>query len=206
MKTKNSLIYSVSYENYQNKILTDKENKTQGSWNISPEMIGELKYAYVYLKNSEKMIVKKYEIDHFELNNTSKEYNNKDKQCFIFKKSENAFFEYPYGFIQGRHYRNDKDLDNLPRLEQSEVDRRLENSRTIKSQSEINRKEKRNQTGIKQESQMRLRDLFKDEYSHRKMPHFEISKQMCEAADKDLEQDLNALLDEHYLKEDKKKK
>ena len=104
MKTKNSLIYSVSYENYQNKILTDKENKTQGSWNISPEMIGELKYAYVYLKNSEKMIVKKYEIEHFELNDTSKGYNDKDKQCFIFKKSENVFFEYPYGFIQGRHY------------------------------------------------------------------------------------------------------
>jgi len=65
MKTKNSLIYSVSYENYQNKILTDKENRTQGSWKISPEMVEEIKYAYVYLKNSEKMIVKKYEIEHF---------------------------------------------------------------------------------------------------------------------------------------------
>ena len=79
MKTKNSLIYSVNYENYQNKILTDKENKTQGSWKISPEMVGELKYAYVYLKNSEKMIVKKYEIEHFELNDTSKGYNDEDK-------------------------------------------------------------------------------------------------------------------------------
>ena len=37
------------------------------------------------------------------------------------------------------------------------------------------------------------------------MPHFKISKQMYETVDKDPEQDLNALLDEHYLKEDKKK-
>ena len=204
MKTKNSLIYSVSYENYQNKILTDKENRTQGSWKISPEMVEEIKYAYVYLKNSEKMIVKKYEIEHFELNDLSKGYNDEDKQCFVFKKSENAFFEYPHGVIQGRHYRNDEDLDKLPRLDQSEIDRRLEHSRTTKTQSETNRKEKRNQTGIKQESQIRLMKLWKLEYSDRKMPHFEISKQMCNTVDKDPEQDLNALLDEHYLKEDKK--
>ena len=54
MKTKNSLMYSVTYENYQKNILNDKENRTQGSWNISSEMTHELKYAYVYLKNSEK--------------------------------------------------------------------------------------------------------------------------------------------------------
>jgi len=205
MKTKNSLIYSVNYENYQNVILTDKKNMTQGSWNISPDMVGELKYAYVYLKNSEKMIVKKYEIEHFELNDTSKGYNNEDKRCFVFKKSEDVFFEYPHGIIQGRHYRNNEDLDKLPRLDQSEIDIRLKNARTTKTQSETNRKEKRNQTGIKQESQIRLRDLFKEEYNHRKMPHFGISKKMCETVDKDPEQDLNALLDEHYLKEDKKK-
>ena len=204
MKTKNSLIYSVNYENYQNVILTNKENMTQGSWKISPEMIGELKYAYVYLKNSEKMIVKKYEIEHLELNDTSKGYEDEDKQCFVFKKSENVFFQYPHGIIQGRHYRNDEDLNNLPRLDQSEIDRRLENSRKIHTQSETNRKEKRNQTGIKQESQMRLMKLWKLEYSDRKMPHFKTSKQMCETVDKDPEQDINALLDEHYLKEDKK--
>ena len=62
MKTKNSLMYSVTCENYQKNILNDKENKTQGSWLISQDMTQELKYAYVYLKNSEKMTVKKYPI------------------------------------------------------------------------------------------------------------------------------------------------
>ena len=197
-------MYSVNYDNYQNKVLNDKENKTQGSWLISKDMTQELKYAYVYLKNSEKMIVKKYHIEHFERNDTSKGYNDEDKQCFVFSKSEDVFFEYPHDIIQGRHYRNDEDMDSLPRLSESEVNRRLEFSRTITTQSEENRKAKRNQTGIKQESQIRLMKLWKLEYSDRKMPHFEISKQMCNTVDKDPEQDLNALLDEHYLKEDKK--
>ena len=55
-----SLIYSVSYENYQTKILEDKINKTQGSWTMNEDMFRYLKYAYVYLKNSKQMIVKKY--------------------------------------------------------------------------------------------------------------------------------------------------
>ena len=72
MNTKNALVYSVTYENYQNKILTDKENKTQGSWKIHGDMLNELKYAYVYLKNSNQMIVKKYEIEQFERNEVTK--------------------------------------------------------------------------------------------------------------------------------------
>ena len=36
------------------------------------------------------------------------------------------------------------------------------------------------------------------------MPHFEISAKMIAIVEKDPEQDLNALLDEHYLLEDKK--
>ena len=204
MKTKNSLMFSVNYENYQKNILSDRENRTQGSWKISPEMVGELKYAYVYLKNSEQMIVKKYEIEHFERNDTSKGYNDEDKQCFVFKKSEDVFFEYPYDVVQGRHYRNDEEMDALPRLDKGEVERRLEYSRTAKSSSESNRKDRRGRTGITQDAQVRLRDLFKKEYSHRKMPHFEISAKMIAIVEKDPEQDLNALLDEHYLLEDKK--
>ena len=205
MKIKNSLIYSVNYENYQSKIITDKANKTQGSWKVSSEMTGELKYAYVYLKNSEKMVVKKYEIEHFERNNTSKGYKDEDKQCFVFRKSEDVFFQYPHGIIQGRHYRNDEDLNKLPRLDQSEINRRLELSRVGKTSSEGNRKDKRGRTGITQDAQVRLRDLFKEEYSYREMPHFSISAKMIETVESDPEQDLNALLDEHYLKEDKKK-
>ena len=74
MKTKNSLVYSVSYENYQNKILHDKENMTQGSWDISKDMVSELKYAYVYLTSSEKMIVKKYEIEEGALENLNNDF------------------------------------------------------------------------------------------------------------------------------------
>jgi len=205
MNTKNSLIFSVSYEKYQNLIMVDKENKTQGSWDISPEMIGELKYAYVYLKNSQQMIVKKYEINHFELNDISKGYNDEGKQCFVFKKSEDSFFEYPFSSIQGRHYRSDEEMDALPRLGKDEIDRRLEFSRNITTSSESNRKEKRNQTGIKQEAQIRLMKLFKAEYNNRKMPHFEISKKMIATVEGDSEQNLNALLDEYYLAEDRKK-
>jgi len=195
-------MYSVSYENYQNKVLTDKENKTQGSWKISPEYIDELKYAYVYLQNSEKMIVKKYEIQHLERNDTSKGYDDEDKQCFVFKSSEDVFFEYPGGRIQGRHYAHDNEMDALPRLDKGEIERRLELSRVtppVKRKSSVKKSIK------KDTAQMRLMKLWKSEYSDNKMPHFEIAKQMCETVDKDPEQDLNALLDEHYLKEDKKK-
>ena len=206
MKTKNSLVYSVSYENYQNKILHDKENMTQGSWDISKDMVSELKYAYVYLTSSEKMIVKKYEIEHFERNDTSKDYLDEDKQCFVFKKSEDVFFEYPHGVIQGRHYRNDEEMDALPKLDESEIKRRLNLSRDGKTLSEGNRKDKRSRTGITQDAQVKLRDLFKEEYSHREMPHFSISAKMIATVESDPEQDLNALLDEHFIAEDKKQK
>ena len=202
MKTKNSLMYSVTYENYQKNILNDKENRTQGSWNISSEMTHELKYAYVYLKNSEKMIVKKYEIENFELNDPSKGYNNENKQCFVFKKSEDVFFEYPHSLIQGRHYRNDEEMDSVPRLEKNEVDRRLELSRTTKEMISAKNKS----TGVVRSAQIRLAAIYKEEYGHRKIPHFDIAKKMCELVELDPEQDLNALLDEHYLKEDKKLK
>ena len=66
MNKKNSLIFSVTYENYMNNVLNDKENKSLGQGRIAPEMIDELKYAYVYVTSSDKMIVKKYEIGHFE--------------------------------------------------------------------------------------------------------------------------------------------
>ena len=66
---KNSLIFSVTYENYMKHILNDKENKTLGQWKIIPEMTEQLKYAYAYLTNSNQMIVKKYEIQSFEYGN-----------------------------------------------------------------------------------------------------------------------------------------
>ena len=38
MNKKNSLIFSVTYENYMNNVLNDKENKSLGQWRIAPEM------------------------------------------------------------------------------------------------------------------------------------------------------------------------
>ena len=117
-------MFSVTYENYEKIFLKIKKIK-RCVWSISYEMTQELKYAYVYLKNSEKMIVKKYEIERFERSNVSKGYKDEDKQCFIFKKSEDVFFEYTGSTIQGRHYQNSELMDALPRLEKSEIDRRL---------------------------------------------------------------------------------
>ena len=51
----------------------------------------QLKYAYVYLKDSDQMIVKKYYINHFVAE--------EDKWCFIFDKSEDVFFEYPHSRV-----------------------------------------------------------------------------------------------------------
>lgn len=198
-------MYSVSYENYQNKILHDKENMTQGSWSIHKDMVNELQYAYAYLKNSEKMIVKKFYIRHFERNDPSKGYTDEDKQCFVFEKSEDVFFEYPGGAIQGRHYANQYDMDALPRLDQAEIDRRLEHSRITPTSDNENKDSSRNK-GAKDTAQVRLMKLWKAEYSHRQMPHFDVAKQMVSTVEKDPEQDLNALLDEHYLTEDKKDK
>ena len=39
MNKKNSLIFSVTYKNYMNNVLNDKENKSLGQWKIIPEMI-----------------------------------------------------------------------------------------------------------------------------------------------------------------------
>ena len=58
-----SIVFSVTYENYIKNIKQDKQNKTLGEWLIKDEMIDILKYSYVYLVGSNQMIVKKYHIE-----------------------------------------------------------------------------------------------------------------------------------------------
>ena len=159
MDKKNSLIFSVTYKNYMNNILNDKENKSLGQWEIIPEMIDQLKYAYAYLTNSNQMVVKKYEIERFEYENVEKGYDHKGKYCFVFKKSEDVFFEYPYSPVQGRHYRNDEEMDALPRIEKSEADSRLEASRTTKSYNNTSTKK----SGIENDAQTKLSNIWKEE-------------------------------------------
>jgi hypothetical protein len=198
MNKKNSLIFSVTYENYMNNILNDKENKSLGQWKIDPEMIDQLKYAYAYLTNSNQMIVKRYEIDHFEYESVEKGYDQKDKYCLIFNKSEDVFFEYPNSPVQGRHYENDEELYALPRIDKGEADSRLEASRTSTSNNASTKK-----AGVKNDAQTRLNNIWKEEFSDRKLPPVEDAKKMIASAEEDPEQDLSALLTEYYVKLDK---
>jgi hypothetical protein len=126
---KDSLVFSVHWDNYQNNILHDKSNRTLGAWEITLENQKELKYAYAFLKNSEKTIVKKYEIEKFEQAQLEKGFDRDWTYCFIFKKSEDVFFEYPHPHVQARQYRNSTELDSLPRLNEEEIRRRLEKSK-----------------------------------------------------------------------------
>ena len=197
---KNSLIFSVTYENYMKHILNDKENKTLGQWKIIPEMTEQLKYAYAYLTNSNQMIVKKYEIQSFEYGNEKKGYNPKeDKYCFVFKNSEDVFFEYPYSTVQGRHYRNNDEMDVLPKIERGEADSRLEASRI----SNINNNASTKKSGIKNDAQIRLTNVWQEEFSDRTRPPVEIATKMISSVEEDPEQDLSALLTEYYVKLDK---
>ena len=68
MKNSNldSLIFSVTYENYIKNISIDKPDKKLGKWSLSEQMIMQIRLAYTYLKDSDQMIVKKHYIDKFE--------------------------------------------------------------------------------------------------------------------------------------------
>ena len=79
-----SLVFSVTYENYIKNIKQDKQNKTLGEWSIKDDKINTLKYAYVYLVGSNQMVVKKYYIEKFEKSDPGKGYMDADKKCFIF--------------------------------------------------------------------------------------------------------------------------
>ena len=199
---RNSLVFSVTYENYMKNVLNDKENKTLGQWKIDPDTIDQLKYAYAYLTNSNKMIVKKYKIDHFEFENAEKGYDHKDKYCLVFDKSEDVFFEYPYSPVQGRHYRNSEELDAIDKILQNEVNVRLELSKTS---NVINNIKKTKPSSI-DDARTRLNKIWKEEFPDRKYPtHLDDAKKIIAKAEEDLEQDLSALLTEYYVKLDKNK-
>ena len=87
-----ALVFSVTYSNYIKNIKTDKENKTQGHWDIHSDNFSKIKYAYAYLKGSSKMIVKKYHIEKFEYAKKEKGYEKDWKVCFVFSKF--SFFTY----------------------------------------------------------------------------------------------------------------
>ena len=85
---KDSLIWSINFENYEKDILKDKDNRTLGEWHIKDENINNIKYAYAYLTGSGQMLVKKFWIEKFEHSDVEKGYANPDKYCLIFSKSD----------------------------------------------------------------------------------------------------------------------
>ena len=128
-----SLVFSVTYENYIKNIKQDKQNKTLGQWLIKDEMIDLLKYSYVYLVGSNQMIVKKYYIEKFEKADPSKGYMEPDKKCFIFSKSEDLFVDFPL-VVQGRQYVHSSTLDNAQKISPDQVNSRMMNAKESKSE------------------------------------------------------------------------
>tara|TARA_B100000795_G_C22795963_1_gene439330 strand:+ start:72 stop:686 length:615 start_codon:yes stop_codon:yes gene_type:complete len=196
MTIKNSIIYSITHENYLKSVIHNKENKTQGAWAIPIIKTKELKYAYAYLANSNKMIVKRYEIEYFERNDTTKGYLDEDKQCFIFTKSEDVFFEYPYSPVQGRHYRNNVEMDQLPRLDKVEIENRLYRSQNYK---EASKKTHVNYDSPKEQLRKELIIIKNNEYAHKPGIPVDAATKIIATAYEDPEQDLSALFDEYYL-------
>ena len=128
-----SLVFSVTYENYIKNIKQDKQNKTLGEWSIKDDNINTLKYAYVYLVGSNQMVVKKYYIEKFEKSDPSKGYMDPDKKCFIFSKSEDLFVDFPL-VVQGRQYVNSSTLDNAQKISPDQVNVRMMNAKESKSE------------------------------------------------------------------------
>jgi hypothetical protein len=60
--------------------------------NLKKKYLNIIKYAYVYLTDSNGMIVKKYKIDKFEKDKT-------EKYSFIYSESKDFFIQYPFGVV-----------------------------------------------------------------------------------------------------------
>ena len=125
--TEDSIVFSSLYENYKTYIKDDNPKKKLGMWEIEEERLKTLIYAYVYLTDCGGMIVRKYNILSFEKDKTVL-----NKHHFYFEKGEDFFVQYPYGTVQGHHYIFSSKLENLPRLENSEINQRMNKSESAK--------------------------------------------------------------------------
>mgnify|MGYP007114267651 FL=1 len=181
-----SLIFSVTFENYIKNIKQDKSDKKLGKWNISEAMHPQLKYAYVYLKDSDQMIVKKYYINHFVAE--------EDKWCFVFDKSEDVFFEYPHSRVQARHYRSSNNLDAVMRLEEGELKRRLEKSRTIKAEAGTSYKKT---SGFFEPAREQLIKIRNEKFKDNPMPNAVVARTLIKLVEDG--EDADAVLTEYYL-------
>jgi len=118
-----SFIWSTTYERYERNIKKDREDKRLGQWNLHEDKIKNLKYSYVYLKDSGNLIVKKYKIEKFEKSGFDKDFNDPEKWCFIFSESEDFFVDHPT-VVQGRQYGSSLEIDNFKKPSKEEVDQK----------------------------------------------------------------------------------
>jgi len=186
-----SIVFSVTYENYIKHIQNDKPEKKLGEWNIADHMVDLLKFGYTYLKDSDQMIVKKHYIDSFEKQSDG-------KYCFYFSKSEDIFFEYPYSRVQARHYRNSIDLEKCDRLSENEIKMRLEKSKNIKSEASTSKIKK---SGILEPVKEELTKIRNEKFKDQPLPTAEQARKLIERVENG--EDADAVVTEFYLEKNK---
>ena len=169
-----SFIWSTTYERYEININKDREDKRLGQWNLHEDKIKNLKYSYVYLKDSGNLIVKKYKIEKFEKSGFDKDFNDPEKWCFIFSESEDFFVDHPT-VVQGRQYGSSLEIDNFKKPSLSERVARLNQSKNVNS-SEGKGKPKKSE--INDPILNKLAKLFKEKFPEKKPPNIQIVKDM----------------------------
>ena len=187
-----SIVFSVTYENYIKYILKDNPEKKMGEWNMSGHMTNLIKFAYTYLKDSDQMIVKKYYIDSFEKQGDG-------KYCFYFSKSEEIFFEYPHSRVQARHYRNSIDLEKCDKLSENEIKNRLEKSKNIRSEASTSKKLKK--SGILEPAKEELTKIRNEKFNDQPLPTAEQARKLIERVENG--EDADAIVTEFYLEKNK---
>ena len=186
-----SIVFSVTYENYIKYIQKDKPEKKLGEWYMGDHMTNLIKFAYTYLKDSDQMIVKKYYIDRFEKLDDGKYF-------FYFSKSEDIFFEYPHSRVQGRHYRNSIDLERCDKLSENEIKNRLEKSKNIKSEASTS---KTKTSGILEPAKEELTKIRNEKFKDQPIPTAEQARKLIERVETG--EDADAVVTEFYLEKNK---
>ena len=182
-----SIVFSVTYENYIKYIQKDKPEKKMGEWDMGDHMTNLIKFAYTYLKDSDQMIVNKYYIDRFEKLDDGKYF-------FYFSKSEDIFFEYPHSRVQGRHYRNSIDLERCDKLSENEIKNRLEKSKNIKSEASTS---KIKTSGILEPVKEELTKIRNEKFKDQPLPTAEQARKLIERVENG--EDADAVVTEFYL-------
>ena len=182
-----SLIFSVTYENYIKNINIDKPDKKLGKWSLSEQMTNHIKFAYTYLKDSDQMIVKKHYIDKFEKLDDG-------KYCFYFNRSEDIFLEYPHARVQARHYRNSVELENCSRLAEDEIKIRLSKSKNIRSEASTS---KTKNSGTIEPAKEELVKIRNEKFKDKPLPTAEEARILIERVK--LGEDADAVVTEFYL-------